>query len=200
MALPRGVPDTWHGAYRGTGASALGARGRDYIESRKPPVVPAAPKCCTLKVIVIKHGPVTADAQSHSSCLRVRDRWLVAQSPGTCPASDMSEYVSAKSVCQHCSGGPVSCSNTKETLLQAASDPLSRLPSYHWDWPWDNAEVCHSQSSWGHLVILRAEDRVTECLKGKQWEPEPTWVLGWAQGARPRWHCQVLSAPVTPRH
>lgn len=105
MALPRGVPDTWHGAYRGTGASMLSASGRDYRESRKPPVVPAAPKCCRLKVIVIKHGPVTADAQAHSSCLRVRDRRLVAQSPRTCPVSDMNmsvanQYVSTALVDQ----------------------------------------------------------------------------------------------------
>ena len=50
MAIPRRLPDMWHGACRGTEVGILDASGWECTGPRKLPAVSAVPKCCRLEV------------------------------------------------------------------------------------------------------------------------------------------------------
>lgn len=106
-----------------------------------------------------KHTSVIVDAQTHSLCPWVSDRWLVAQSLKLvlCPMwvtvnqismsalflVDQFHVTSQKKYC----GGQQSWSTHQATLLELGL-ALG---------PWDNSELCQSQSSLWHLMIPCAE-------------------------------------------
>lgn len=158
------------------------------------PTVPPVPKC--YGQTQTSDGWCTDPHQS--SCPRVSDRWLVAQSPEICPVSDVSDsqlnqHVSTILVDQfHVTSRKKYCGGQQEWFTHQTTLLELGLTIG----PWDNSEVRQFQSSLGASDDFMC---ITESYRVLQRQAMGT-RAHMIQGAKARWHCQALSTLVNPRH